>query len=160
MNKTKLFLLSIFLSGCHVLLAQSAFLPAGGEATGVGGTASFSLGQVAYTTDIGDNIVVIAGVQQPYELFIPTDIEVPEIPFSLEVFPNPTTDILTIKVKDANFHRMNYTLSSLSGKLLKHNTIDAKDTFISLSGLARGTYLLSVHYSKNLIQTFKIIKNQ
>jgi hypothetical protein len=40
---------------------------AGGEATGSGGSVSYSVGQVVYTTNTGINGSVAQGVQQPYE---------------------------------------------------------------------------------------------
>ena len=55
--------------------AQESVNAAGGDATGMGGTASYSVGQVVYTT-IGENGTTVAqGVQQAFdqpEVPIPT----------------------------------------------------------------------------------------
>jgi len=51
------------------LQAQEATTTAGGEASGSGGYASYTVGQVVYTTKTGTNgNSVIEGVQQPYEI--------------------------------------------------------------------------------------------
>lgn len=53
-------------------IAQQSVNAAGGDATGVGGTASFSIGQIVYTT-IGNNGTTVAqGVQQAQLEAIPT----------------------------------------------------------------------------------------
>lgn len=51
--------------GVNTALAQQAILAAGGEATGAGGTGSFSVGQIDYITATGAGSKASQGVQQP-----------------------------------------------------------------------------------------------
>ena len=59
-NKKRIFhlLLAVGL-GVSSGYAQEAVTPSGGEATGTGGTASYSVGQIAYTTNTGANGSVV-----------------------------------------------------------------------------------------------------
>jgi len=50
------------------LQAQETIPASGGKASGSGGTASYSFGQVVYTTYTGTNGLVAQGVQQPFEI--------------------------------------------------------------------------------------------
>jgi len=50
------------------ILAQTAIPAAGGNATGSGGTVSYSVGQLTYNTYQGSVGTVSEGVQQPYEI--------------------------------------------------------------------------------------------
>jgi len=69
----KTFLKSILLfnmifAGTWQLSAQQNTIAAGGLATGSGGTASYSIGQIDYITATGSGGTASQGVQQPYKL--------------------------------------------------------------------------------------------
>jgi hypothetical protein len=57
------------------LSAQQSTNTAGGNATGTGGTVSFSVGQINYTTNIGTGGSACQGVQQPYEIYAVTSVD-------------------------------------------------------------------------------------
>ena len=59
------FLLSVSLGA---LQAQQAVLTSGGDATGTGGSAGYSIGQTVYSTTSGANGSVAHGVQQAFEI--------------------------------------------------------------------------------------------
>ncbi len=68
MNIKLKFLLGVFLLfGTYAKsIAQNRPVSSGGVATGSGGTASYSVGEVAYTTITGNGGIVIEGLQQAY----------------------------------------------------------------------------------------------
>ena len=72
------------------LEAQHAFPVTGGEASGTGGTVSYTLGQVWYTTLNSNDVSITQGVQQPFEI-----LEITGLPSStgitldVSLFPNP-----------------------------------------------------------------------
>lgn len=72
MNNIKAKLSVLFLSamGLTGIQAQEAIPATGNSATGSGGTMSYTVGQVAYTTQIGISGIVTQGVQQPFEIGI------------------------------------------------------------------------------------------
>lgn len=141
------------------LEGQSAILSSGGNAAGSNGSASFSAGQVAYITASGTTGTAAAGVQQPYEISIPTGIELPEITLSWIVYPNPVGDILILKTGGSDQDNLSFKLLDMSGRLLKEEKILSPETDISFSGISPGTYFLKVFTKAGEIKVFKIVKH-
>ena len=148
----------LFCFGVGTLSAQKATVASGGEAAGTGGTSSYSVGQVVYTTDTGTNGSVAKGVQQPYDISITTGITETTISLTLSVYPNPTTNYLTLKIEEA-YKSASYQLIDLQGKVIKSNKVDGDETTIKMEGLPTSIYFLSISDNNQLIKTFKIIKN-
>jgi len=71
-KRLKLCALLLFGLGLTGLQAQESVNAAGGNASGSGGTVSYTVGQVVYTTKTGTNGSVAEGVQQAYEISDPT----------------------------------------------------------------------------------------
>ena len=149
--------------GLTGLKAQNTIPATGGNATGSGGSASYSVGQVLYTTNSGTNGSLAIGVQQAYEITVVTGIEEAKgIILNCSAYPNPATDILNLKV-DASIsissQSMNYQLLDLNGKLLETKNISSNETSIITSNLLPATYFLKVTQNDKEVKTFKIIKN-
>ncbi|MEJ5266144.1 MAG: hypothetical protein WHT29_12590, partial [Bacteroidales bacterium] len=101
MRHKKLKLSAIILLGLGLtgLQAQESVNATGGNAFGSGGSVSYSVGQVVYTTNSGTNGSVAQGVQQPYEISVVTGLEEAKgINLSVSAYPNPTTDYLTLRI--------------------------------------------------------------
>ena len=150
---------AFLLLGIAALQAQEAIPATGGEAIGAGGSSSYSVGQITYTTDEGTNGSVAKGVQQPYEISIATDVEATNINLQLSVYPNPTTDFLTLSATDTDLSDLKFVLYDLSGKLIEQDQLRDQNTQISMQNLSSGTYLLKVSDNTKTIKTFKIIRN-
>ena len=103
------------LLGTAGLYAQETTTTTGGDASGTGGTASYSVGQVFYTTNTGTNGSVAQGVQQSYEISTITGINITGINLELSVYPNPTTGYLTLKVEDVELSTLNFQLYDIQG---------------------------------------------
>ena len=97
MKYKKLKLSAVLLLGLGLtgLQAQESVNATGGDALGSGGSASYSVGQVVYTTNTGTNGSVAQGVQQAFEISVVTSIEEAQ-GITLLAYPNPTTDYLTL----------------------------------------------------------------
>jgi len=149
--------IALLLLGLGELYAQEAVTTAGGEATGIGGTASYSVGQVVYTTITGTNGSLTQGVQQPYEVSTTLGINETSINLELSVYPNPTTNQLTLKTGDST--SLSYKLYDIQGKIIETKIISSNFTNISLEVLPTAIYFLNVVKDNQLIKTFKIIKN-
>ena len=150
-------LLLIF--GANDIHAQDATTATGGDASGIGGTSSYSVGQLVYTTNIGTNGSVAQGIQQPYEIFVTIGIEVAEISLELSASPNPTISFLNLRIGNYNREKLAYKLYDLQGRLLEYNQLTSNSTTITMEGLGPSTYLLNVMDETSLVKTFKIIKN-
>jgi hypothetical protein len=145
---------------CSVgLHAQESPTAAGGDATGAGGSSSYSVGQVVYTTATGTNGSVAQGVQQPYEISVTTGVKETTINLEMNVYPNPTTNYLTLKVDDFELSTLNFQLIDLQGKIIENKKVTASSTTIKMEALPKAIYFLNVTKGNQLIKTFKVIKN-
>jgi len=149
--------LLIFTSGIQ---AQETVAASGGNATGSGGTASFTVGQVVYTTNSGSTGTITQGVQQPYEIFLVTGIEEAfGINLEMVVYPNPASDFLKLVIEDYKLENLNCQLYDSNGSLIQNTEIINKETIIQTRDLPPAAYYLKVTDSHKELKTFKIIKN-
>ena len=156
--KEFIFFLFLFLSLTGVQ-AQESLVSAGGDASGGGGSVSYSVGQVFYLCNAGTNASIIQGVQQPYKISAVTEIsETDNISLALSVFPNPTTDYLTLKVVNHEISSLKYQLCDMNGKLLDSKELTNPETNIAMGKFQSSAYFLKVIQNNKEIKTFKIIK--
>lgn len=150
-------LLGLGLTG---LQAQTSVNATDGDVSGSGGSVSYSVGQVVYTTHTGTNGSVAEGVQQPYEISVVTGLEEAKgINLSVSAYPNPTTDYLTLEVKDVELLNLHFQLYDMNGKLCQNEKITGNQTNIVMSNLVVATYFVKIIQGNKEIKTFKIIKN-
>ena len=143
------------------LLAQEAVTASGGEATGAGGTVSYTTGQVVYNTYSSAANSEAQGVQQPYEISVVTSIyKQPNMAIECTVFPNPSTHFLQLQIEGDDLEEVNYQLYDVTGKLLERNQVNTRLTTINMKKYVSATYLLYVSKENEPMQTFKIIKNE
>ncbi len=162
--KLKFILTLLFLSfsiiGAFAQTLHQSINGGGGDATGTGGSVSYSTGQAFYVDAKGSSGSIAPGVQQPYEISVVTAIEHTEdISLVIEAFPNPTNSILLLKISGNRTEPMSYQLFDLFGKLLQFERIEGTTTPIDMSNLVKASYLLRVISDKNELKIFKIIKN-
>lgn len=158
MKKTiNLFSIILFCFTINAVHAQKSVVAAGGKATGAGGTASFSVGQISYKNPTGN--IVSDGVQQPYEIQTLGKSDFESIRLEMKVYPNPTEGELQLKVSDSNLTNLTYQLFDVNGKNLASQKINQEETAISLKYLNKGVYFLAVLMQNKQIKNFKIIKN-
>jgi Secretion system C-terminal sorting domain len=151
-------LLCIALTGVH---AQEALTTSGGNASGSGGSANYSVGQIFYTTNSGINGSVAQGVQQPFEISVVTAIEeAKEISINIMAYPNPATDYLILKIEGELQAQYIASLYDLNGKLLEYKKVEGNETTISMEKLVPATYFLKLIQGSKEIKTFKIIKTK
>jgi hypothetical protein len=151
----------IFLNlGLTDLYAQETVAVSGGVAKGSDGSASYSIGQALYNTHTGSNGSVAHGVQQPYEISIILGINGTEgISLTLLAYPNPTKDVLTLKVENYNSENLYYKVIDLNGKLLEFSKLNDYETQIAMSKYPPALYLLKVYDSQKEIRVFKVVKH-
>ena len=159
MKNNTLLILSFLLSfSLNAQTSHNVLSATGGDASGSGGSVAYSIGQIVYTTNTGTTGSVAQGVEQAYEISS-VGIKETALNISLSIFPNPTSDYLTLKVEDYNNEALSYSLLDEQGKLVLNEQITNQDTQVAMSTLARGAYFINVLQENKKIQTFKIIKN-
>lgn len=146
--------------GLQGLQAQEVIPDTGGEASGSGGTASYSVGQIVYTTNTGTNGSVAQGVQQPYEISVVTSIEeVNDINLIVSAYPNPTCNFIILKVESYDKTNLSYLLFDIQGKLIETKKIEGNQASIVVRSLEPATYILKVIEGANVVKTLKIVKH-
>lgn len=158
-NKIVVWVLFIVSIGVTPLWAQNGVVPAGGEASGSGGSVSYTLGQMSYLPLDGTNGSVAQGVQQPYEIFVVTGIEqAAGIDLNLSVYPNPATDFLILKTGNLEMSNLYYYLYDNNGILLENKVIIEDQTMVAMNRFSSAIYYLKVVQNNQEIKVFKIIK--
>lgn len=139
--------------------AQKAIPVSGGKASGSGGSISYSVGQTVYTTNTSPEGYVIQGVQQPYEISVMTgNYESKGINLEFSVFPNPSTEFVSLKIQNYKVEKLSYELYDVNGKLLESNQIQSSETKIVMTKYIRSAYFLKIRDNKAAVKEFKIIK--
>ena len=135
--------------------AQTNIPATGGDASGVDGSTSFTVGQMVYTTNTGTNGSVAEGVQQPYEISVVVGIEQAGFTdFNCAVYPNPATDLLILETETSDNRNLTYQLYDMMGKLLLSERLVDTRTTISMANLAPSTYFLKVSDNQKVSRTF------
>jgi hypothetical protein len=149
--------LSVFVS--FLGQAQQNTVATGGDASGAGGSVSYSIGQIDYETYSGSNGNISQGVQQPFEIYT---VSIDELFASIEMnlFPNPSSSIINLSIGQlADDKIISYNLTDINGKLISSSTVVENTTVISIQHLAVANYYLNVIVDGVNAKTFKIVKN-
>ena len=150
----------LLVAGFSGIYAQEVIPASGGDASGSGGSMSYSLGQLVYTTNSETSGSVAQGVQQPYEISVITGMEeARNIELLISAFPNPVTDYLQLKIDGEIMNDLSYQLFDINGKLLELKKITGNETLISMESFMSSTYFVIVLKGMEQVKVFKIIKH-
>jgi type IX secretion system substrate protein len=159
MKQKQPILIALFLASFSFsVTAQQSVNVSGNNATGPGGSVSYSVGQLTYTVNSGSNGSLAQGVQQPYEISTLGMDDLPEISLNFSAYPNPTTDILTLAVENYSTDNLKYNLFDITGKTIASNKLSGSQTQINMTGYESAIYFLKITADNKEIKTFKIIK--
>ena len=151
-------LYTIILLSILPIYAQDAIPASGGEATGIGGTVSYSVGQLVNNMNIGSNGTVTQGVQQTIEFVVLSNPELIALTLSAVTYPNPTTDYIVLSLTNATLTDLSYMMFDLQGRLVTKGKVQQEATQIAMKNLPIGAYILKVNRHNQELKTFKIIK--
>jgi hypothetical protein len=159
-TKNYLCFILLILSGFGITLQAQNTIPAtGGNATGTGGSVSYTVGQILYSTLTGTNGTVAQGVQQPYEISVVTAIRnTEEINLECLVYPNPTNGLIKLVFKSPDYENMSFRLYNINGVLLQDKKVESVETNISLENLSSSVYFLKIIKDNLEVKVFKIVK--
>lgn len=156
MKHTYIFAALLF---CSNAFGQSNTVASGGDASGSGGSVSYSIGQIDYLTAIGSGGTATQGVQQPYEIFV--GYEDLSIDLQANLFPNPAA--LSVQLQFGNwsdFDSPRFEMTDDRGRLLLSGEIVSSETSISLADLPNAPYFIRLIANETMVKNFKLVKNQ
>ena len=158
-NKEHIIIILLIILSSFKIIAQQAINASGANATGSGGSVSYSVGQVLYTTNSGSNGSSAQGVQQPYE--ISTTLSLPEANDIrlMSVYPNPTTNRVVLNVGNYGTTNLSLQFIDSNGRILLENKIINIETNLDIENYPVAIYFLKVMDKNSAIKIFKIIKN-
>ena len=122
------------------------------------GSISFTIGEGVAQTLSGSDKSITQGFQQSY-IAVSLINEIKAMDFAITVFPNPTTNDLTLKLIKETVMGLEYLLFDANGKLISQKNMENSETVIPLSRFAQGYYILKVQEGEKEIKSFKIIKH-
>jgi hypothetical protein len=159
-QQRKILSIIFHLGFCVAIVQGQQTIPAtGGNASGSGGSVSYTVGQILYSTFSGTNGTVVQGVQQPYEISVVTAIRNTEdINLKCFVSPNPTAGITKLVFESPDYENMRFRLYDINGVLLQDKKVESRETEISLENLSSSVYLLKVIKNNLEVKVFKIVK--
>lgn len=153
--KNTIFFIGIFCS--TQLSAQQNTVATGGDASGTGGSVSFTVGQIDYSSFDGAGGNINQGVQQPYEFFLSVGLE-EHSSFVYNIYPNPTTSNVMVELNGLE-PELSYVLTDAGGNLIMKKEITSLTSEIDMSQLSSGYYNLCLLSRNETIEHIKIIKN-
>jgi hypothetical protein len=159
MFKFHLVLTLFFSSAVLTLNAQEIVTSSGLNASGAGGTISYSVGQVSVAQNTGTEGSVLEGVQQPYIIDPTAGLNISNIDLKLATYPNPTSDQIILTAQDLDLENLSYQLFSSEGKVLISKVSIERTNNINLQLYPANTYLLNIYKDLTIIKSFRIIKN-
>ena len=154
----KIISLITFVYAITSIQAQQTTASAGGDASGIGGTFSYSIGQVVYTYIFGSDVIVAEGVQQPYEI-LTLGLDNYQINLVMQTYPNPTKDYLVLNVHSIDLSNIIFQLYDVNGRIIETRTIVSPIETICMVNLTISIYFLKLTNNNKEIKSFKIIKN-
>ncbi len=95
-----------------------------------------------------------------FNVCMPVDIDEPEVPSKVKVFPNPTSDFLTIEFPQFNTNNIQLQIHNVDGKNIFEQKIESTqaELQLDLSHFSDGIYMVSILENNQRISTNRILK--
>ena len=156
----KIYILLIFSAISVTLFGQSDIVTAGGTATGAGGSATYTVGQIAVQRATDGSKYIIEGVQQPYEIQAVGVDDYPQIVLDAVVYPNPTENQARLQLNgfELTDDGLQAHLFDSRGRLLQVIPVTGDLTTFQIGQYATGTYFLELRDGKRTLKTFKVVR--
>lgn len=118
-------------------------------------TMDFTMGETVTATLTGQNGIATQGFHQG-TISITSVRETLSLA-ELSVYPNPTTDKLTISTAIDN---VLWQLHTLDGKIVTSGALNLGSTTVDVSSLAQATYMLTITTPLQGVNSYRIVKMQ
>jgi hypothetical protein len=154
-------LIFIFIGiGINTAYPQYNTISGGSTGTGSVGNSSFTIGQVFHITLTNKIASNSKGIRQALKVSAFKNENLSDILLDVNIFPNPTSANVVLKINNVPQEEFDYLLYDLLGRLIMSQKVKSNETIILMDKLVDGMYVLKVNRNNREVQTFKIIKNQ
>lgn len=138
--------------------SQSVIGSVGGGGTVGAVNLNYTVGEAVVSTIKNNSITLNQGFHQPRYVVTAIAETFPE--GAVKVFPNPTSAILEVQLKDIDLENITISLTDVAGRKINASKVRTANWQTDISGLADGFYLLKVEDLKNhKSNSFKILKS-
>ena len=157
-------LLLVTTTGQAQSISPQSVNSAGIKMTQSNGSLSFTVGELVVLTQIDANGNSLVGGFTNSSTISTTVLSVQEpdaAVLQVSIFPNPTTDLVQLQIKEANIDEMELELSDLTGKILysAQYRLMHQNIGINTAGYPSGVYLLTLKKQNGqILGTYKIVK--
>ena len=155
----KIVLLIIFILVFVAVKAQETIPVSGGQATGLGGTISYTIGQLVYTNPSTGAGSLNQGIQKSIEFITLSNPELTALTLNAVTYPNPTSESIILALKAGKLTGLSYIMYDLLGRFVSKGRVTQTETKIAMESLPLGVYILRVQQKNQELKTFKIIKH-
>jgi hypothetical protein len=153
--KKKHLLIGALIGSSMTVFAQQDIVSSQGDSYSNGtNTIDYTIGEPITSTVSDGSNELTQGFHQT-QLTV-TGIKDYETDFLVNVFPNPTAQLLNVKVQKIN--NESYQIFDINGKLVLDGKLSKTNTVIDMTGLAEGTFILSIVRANQPVKSFQIIK--
>lgn len=139
-------------------MAQQAVTPAGADASGNGGSLSWTLGQVDAAFLQASAGSMAQGVQHPVELLTLAVEEKGPAP-GLSAWPNPTADAVTLDLGEAFDANTQYQVLDATGRRLAVGPVPASSFAISFRSWPAASYFIRILHPDGTSSLLPVIKH-
>jgi hypothetical protein len=165
MNKnhfTSALILSMATFACSGSFAQSitpqVIATTGGHGVSANAQLSWTVGEVAVTTLSGGSNMITQGFHQTYD--IATMIEDSPTDMALNVYPNPTSDVVQVSLSGSH-DQLSLTLHDIAGRMVYSMQIsaDVQSVVVPMESYTSGTYVLRIFSTDAIVNhAYRIVK--
>ena len=111
-------LLIIFILIFVAVKAQETVPVSGGQATGLGGTISYTIGQLVYTNPSNAAGSLNQGIQKSIEFITLSNPELTALTLNAVTYPNPTSESIILALKPGKLTGLSYIMYDLLGRFV------------------------------------------
>ena len=134
---------------------QQVIIPAGGVITNFNGSIEYSLGQLFFINHSTNSGSIDEGIHQPSQSEMVTSIvELKDDFVRVEVFPNPSENLVHINLDTDLFSKTSYYLMDLRGRVIEHKQMNEREFIIDMTTRKSAIYILNVFVDgRNIFNT-------
>lgn len=141
------------------IMAQELVSTAGGSAKTSDIQMDWSIGEIATETLESNEVTVTQGFHQPLTVISTSIEEWENTNFNFVLKPNPTKDFVQITFQHESLETVDIYIFSISGKLIQHRKNMMSGSELDLTGFGSGEYVIHLSDKKDIVKTYKVIKN-